>query len=331
MSIDCFVATYGDQVRDAYLRLLPEQHDANAKGKLDWKFGHRSAAPMAALASDGREIVGMSAYLPTDLSIDGTRCVAYQAIDSIVSEAARGKGAFTRLANTFSCSCETNRVDVVWGFPNENAAHPWFHKLCWTKLGTVPFLFKPLRAGYLLRKFRLPFDVPLSVLRDEKAPLITHLHDEADALWDRLSRRVGCSVVRDSAYLRWRLFNCPSAAYRVAGTGGRQLTGLVATHIAEKHGGRIGYVMEAIGDGDLAALLRSEMGYLREQDVEVVLAWCFPWSPNYAAFRAAGFHPLPNALRPTEIYFGARAYSARGQRALTPQAWYLSYLDSDTV
>lgn len=329
--VECFVAPFGDDVRRGYHALLPEQADVNAKGKLAWKFANGTDAALTAVARRGTEILGLSTYLPTALSIDGSRAKAYQAIDSIVSERARGSGIFTRLARTFSDDQASKSIDLVWGFPNANAAHPWFAKLQWTRLGTAPFLFKPLRAGYALRRFGLPIDFPLSAARNEGAPQISEFDDTASALGEQLSRSVGCMVVRDRDYLNWRLFRCPSATYRTVALKSREVTAFVSTHLTEKHGGRIGYVMEAMGDKELESLLRSELGYLRENGAEVVLAWCFPWSPNYSAYRAVGFYPLPDRFRPTEIHFGARAYSARGATALDARSWYLSYLDSDTV
>jgi hypothetical protein len=329
--VECIVQPFGHDIREGYSRLLPNQSGVNARGKLQWKFQNCSGDALAAVAKERDEVLGMSTYLPTALSIDVAPAKGYQAIDSIVSERARGKGIFTKLARTFSDDQERKGVDVVWGFPNANAAPAWFQKLQWTRLGTAPFLFKPLRAGYALRRFKLPLDFPLSALRDENAPQLREFDDSVNTLWQRLARETRCTVARDAQYLNWRLIRCPSATYRTVGLKQRDLTAFVSTHLAEKHGGYVGYIMEAAGGNELTALLRSEVGHLRERGAEVVLAWCFPWSPNYSAYRAAGFYSLPNALRPTEIHFGARAYSERGAAALDVRSWYLSYLDSDTV
>ena len=106
---------------------------------------------------------------------------------------------------------------------------------------------------------------------------------------------------------------------------------MVATREAAKHGGRIAYLMEAMGGPGLANLLQSELARLRDRGTELVLAWSFPWSPNYRTLRKCGFLPFPRALRPIEIWFGAKTYSRRGAEAADLNNWYLSYLDSDTI
>jgi hypothetical protein len=63
----------------------------------------------------------------------------------------------------------------------------------------------------------------------------------------------------------------------------------------------------------------------------VALAWCPKSAPNYAAFRKAGFVPVPPRLRPIEINFGARALHQRyAAAAANGASWYVSFLDSDT-
>ena len=89
--------------------------------------------------------------------------------------------------------------------------------------------------------------------------------------------------------------------------------------------------MEAMGGAALKGLLLSELGRLRERGVEVVLAWCFPWSPNYPTLRAAGFIPLPERVRPIRVWFGSRPHTKAAAGANEPGRWYLSYLDSDGV
>lgn len=222
--------------------------------------------------------------------------------------------------------------DLIWGFPNDNAAPAWFGKLGWTSHGQVPFLIKPLRAGYFLRKLRLGGDFPLTSGGDQSLEPISGVGDWADELWERFSTGVGCATTRYSAFLNHRLFGAPHAQqYRVVGETTANGGALVATREAEKHGGRIAYVMEAMGTSALRGVLESELSRLRDRGVELALAWAYPWSPNYSALRRSGFLPLPERIRPIRIWFGGCAMSQRSANALDPKKWYMSYLDSDTV
>lgn len=333
-SIGVSLEGLNQEVRRAYSELLPE-HARYGERFLDWRFGAAAGAGESFAVARGAagEIVGLSAYISASFLLGAQeRGHGLQAIDSIVAPSARGKGVFTKLAAAMSTSAGgAGRADLIWGFPNANAAPAWFNKLEWTRHGFVPFLIKPLRAGYILRRARLPIDFRLSLLADRGGPEASILDANAGEIWSRFAAgRISCAVDRTSAFLNWRLFEAPHRKYRVAYDPGPE-GALVASTVENKHGGRIAYVMEAIGGSKLRDLLAAELGKHVGQGAEVALSWCFPWSPNYRVYRSLGFYPLPPRLRPIEMHFGGRTYTPRALAAGDQKNWFLSYLDSDTV
>jgi GNAT superfamily N-acetyltransferase len=301
----------GPSLLAAYQELLPHQADAIVAGKLEWKFKHNPAGPgVAAVAEIDGRVVGINTFQAARFRVDGKDVVAHQSMDTIVAPDARGQGVFARLVQTYY---ERTDAAVVYGFPNENSAPAFFGKLGWTRYGTVPFLIKPIRSGYFLKRFGLPLDFSLSWPKED-ATL------RALSRFERFERYpTGCAAIRDAEYLNWRLFNHPSK-YEVLTNG----EGFVATHLADKHGGRIGYIMEALSAS--AQMINGAIARMHQPDA--VLAWCAPWSENYPVYRAAGFVPLPDRFRPISLAFGARNLRLR---TLEPRDWYISYLDSDTV
>lgn len=331
MDLTFEIRVIDEEIRLCYLSLLGNQAESIQSGMLDWKLKQGSSGTAQIVcAYEGGAIVGMSTNIPTRFKIGGMIGRAFQAIDSVVSPVARGKGVFTRLAHAFE-SAERSRADLIWGFPNANAAPIWFNKIGWVRHGYVPFLIKPLRSGYFSGRLGFSVDFSLSRLQNHNAPTCKRAEPWLDNLWSEFSSNLNCAVQRDRAYLEWRLFGAPDRTYRVAALPDNSGGALVASRLASKHGGRIGYLMEAMGGSVLKELLASEIGWLRENGAELVLAWCFPWSPNYRALRDLGFFPLPNALRPIEMHFGSKSLSARGSIGNNVENWYLSYLDSDTV
>lgn len=297
---------------------------------IEWTFGH-TAAPFAVARHEGA-IVGISGYIQSRMQFGQNTGTAVQAVDSFVSEAMRGKGIFTRLARAYDEHARRAGRDLVWGFPNDNAAPAWYGKLGWHRHGQVPFMIKPLRAGFFSRKLRLPIDFPLTFARDQHISAITEIGDWGDALWDMVAPKVGVGTIRDRAFLQHRLFDAPQAQhYRVVADTDHSTPALVATREADKHGGRIAYVMEALAGPSIQPMLMSELGRLASRGVEIALAWSFPWSPNYGVLRKAGFIPLPERLRPIRIWFGSTPKTVHAARANRSNQWYLSYLDSDTV
>ncbi len=336
MAIEYNVQKFDSKLEAAYDILLPEQTDLVAKGKLKWKYVDNPAASgLVSVGKDGEEIIGMIGFVPAKMKVGDRSAIGYQALDTVVSPAARGKFAFVRMGQAFYEKAP-KLVDFVYGFPNAAAARGWFSRLGWTHLGMAPFLVKPLRAGYVLKRFFPAWvDFPLSLIggKLDGVEKLDTFDASVDELWTKFSSAIGCGVVRDSRYLNWRLFQHPTAEYETWALRDSEgaIRSFVTTHVAHKHGGHIAYIMEAMGDETVGKLLRHVMGKLRRAKVEVVLAWCHQGSPNYSCYRKAGFFPYPERFRPIELHFGAKTLGDNMDAAVTPDSWYLSYLDSDTV
>jgi len=345
MPITYSVQPFGSEIISAYRRLFPESAADKAPEKLKWRFERGPHGPgLFAVARDDAdgEIVGMIALVATRLRMGANAQLAYQAIDTVVDPAYRGRGVFVGLGNAAQDS-SNHEGCILWGFPNANAAPGWFGKLGWQNFGTVPFMVRPLRTGYFFRKLLPIFariDFPL--VRRRRLPgdhrEIERFGDDADALWNASRTPDEIAVERDAAWLNWRLLDKPDAPYRSTGSydPNGALQALVSTCLLEKHGGRICYVMEAMSTQDkfasLSDLLREQVALAASQGAEVALAWCPPNAPNRTAYRRAGFLPLPGILRPVKIHFGGRALGPQAAAEVQDGSkWFISYLDSDTV
>lgn len=330
MDLSCDLAPFSDRVRDAYLELLPDQEQAVARGKLEWKFRDNPAgAGLIATASDGGRILGVNAFMASAFEVEDRPARGYQSMDTIVDPAARGMGVFARLVQ---CFYEKSDGALLYGFPNVKSSPGFFGKLGWSYFGPVPMLIRPLRAGYFLKriaKFMPDFPLPLLAPRSPEAKRIERFGDDAAQTWNRFSAGIGCAIRRDADYLNWRLADHPTERYDIlqAPDGA-----FVASVVSGKHGGRIGYLMEAIGGNEtLAPLIAASLHDMKSKRADAALAWCLPWSPNYAAYRKAGFYPFPARMRPITINFGARPLTSTAPAIGSPGRWYISYLDSDTV
>jgi hypothetical protein len=330
MEIDYDLVPYSDELRDAYLELLPEQELEVARGKLEWKFRNTPGGSGAiAVARDGERVLGLNGFMAARMRLGGEEALGYQSMDTIVSPAARGQGVFGKLIKTFY---ERTEGSLLYGFPNANSAPAFFGKLGWTRFSAVPMLVRPLRTGYFARKIAsfLP-NLPLPVLssRLRGAETITRFDADATEQWRRFSRGIGCAVERDADFLNWRTTAHPTERYAILRAPDGAFT---ITNVADKHGARIGYLMEAIGEeATLSRLIAEGLVRMRADGAELAFAWCLPWSPNYRAYRRAGFYPFPPRLRPIELSFGARALRSSSPAVTNPRDWYISYLDSDTA
>lgn len=338
--ISISLRVFDDSIRQAYRALFPDDPDKSVE-LLDWRFRRNPHGDAKfAVASKDDLIVGLIALVPTLLRAGSVEMRGYQAIDTVVHPSCRGCGLFVRMGK-LAQDPDAPGGEVLWGFPNANAAPGWYGRLGWTNLGQVPLLMRPLRSSFVLGrvhpKLRI-LDMPMIRGRTNSAELYTdgaQLSADFDKLWRHVATQFGIAVDRSGEWLRWRLMDKPGADYRCVGMKSGELEAFVAVKIADKHGGRLCYVMEALStperQRDLTELLLSEMAVAARSGAEVALAWCPKSAPNYRAYRKAGFLPVPPRLRPIEINFGARALRAESAAAAEPGTpWYLSFLDSDT-
>lgn len=338
--ISISIRDFDTSIEQAYRTLFPGDPDKSAE-LLNWRTRlNPHGRTRFVVASRGGDVVGMIALIPTRLR--NGPALGYQAVDTAVHPSCRGKGLFVKMGALAQDHAALGG-DVLWGFPNASASPGWYGRLGWTNFGSVPLLMRALRSGFVLGRLHsklTAIDVPLIRLHQSDAMVYAEgaeISADLDQLWQRVAPRFGIAVDRSGEWMRWRLFDKPGAAYRCVGmkSDSGKLEAFAAVKVASKHGGRLCYCMEAIGaperSAKLAQLLLSELSHAAREGAEVALAWCPKTAPNYAAYRKAGFLPLPPRMRPIEINFGARALVPQAAEAAAPRAnWYVSFLDSDT-
>jgi len=299
------------------------------------------------LAVSDDRIAAIYAVQPAFVRVRGDRMLAAQSVDTLVDSEFRGRGLFPKLAEAVYWRAREHDGAFVYGFPNANSAPGFFNKLGWRSLDPVPFLVKPLRTGFFASKLplgrwlrrlpdlRLPIGSPKLSATQELRP-ITELGPELGDLWERFAAEVTVAVDRSPQYLRWRLGK-PGERYECLGVfEGTELVAFCAHTTVDKHGGRIGYVIELLHDPGRretgTALVLESLRRMADDGADAVLAWGFGHSPNAYAYSKAGFLLLPERLRPIELHIGVRPLDESLTALLSDRRnWYISYCDSDTV
>ena len=332
---------FDQSIEKAYRTLFADDPDKSVQ-LLNWRSRSPHGPPRFVAANQGSSVAGMIALVPTRLCNAPGEGLGYQAIDTAVHPSFRGQGLFLEMGSLAQDPAAIG-ADILWGFPNANASPGWYGRLGWTNFGPVPLLARPLRSSFLLSRIHPRLRVlDLPLIRKGRRTLNAYesparLSADFEGLWRRVSAIYGIAVDRGGDWMRWRLIDKPGADYRCVGMTGTdgELDAFVAVKVVDKHGGRLCYVMEAISTpgctDELGRMLLAELGLAARQGAEVALAWCPRGAPNYAAYRKAGFVPIPARMRPIEINFGARALCEEVAAAAASGAnWYVSFLDSDT-
>jgi hypothetical protein len=346
--IEIEVKSFDDQLEDAYRQLLPEQRNENAMGKLQWRFCEgKFSKSVFSVAKDKvtGAVVGMNAFLATEMKIfDNLNATGYQSMDTVVLPEYRRCGLFTKLINAFYDESQNLSASLIYGFPNNKSGPGLFNKLMWTRFSFPPFLVKPLRAGYFVQKFfgkKLSFcDFPLSFVRqsDHSHSIIINNFDERfDRFWAKLLPSFSCVVHRDSKFLNWRLSSHPTTKYttKAVVSDDGEIRAFITYVSKDKHGGKIGYLMEALSlpgsEKDLSMLIRNMIAEFNILKHDAILAWSSPTSPSFNVLKNMSFFVLPEKLAPIKLSFGARLLANIHAQNIKYEDWYISYLDSDTV
>jgi hypothetical protein len=278
--------------------------------------------------------------------IGKTKVVGSQSLDTITDFEYRGKGWFTKLANSVYRKLIDDNVSLVYGFPNGKSVYGFVNKLEWDILDPVPFLIKPLRSKYFTNKFLFLRFLPnvnlyfTTSIKERDFTLIEEMvfPKEVNYLWHEFSQDILISVDRNKDYLDWRYINKPGENYKIVNCydSNKNYKGFIVFCIKDKHDGKIGYIMELIYDLKFpkvgTILLKYANTYLQSQNADCILSWCMEHSPNYSVFKKELFFTMPARLRPIELHFGVRSLGAISKGVINNRAnWYISYSDSDTV
>ena len=290
-------------------------------------------------------LAAIYAVFPVYLRAAGQRVLALQSLNTLTDVAYRGQGLFVRMAKALYARATEAGAQIVYGFPNGNSVHGFLKHLEWNSLGPLPLLVRPLRLGYVLRKFGAHtlagiLDVPLTLSRAPKLKpnfafrTVQIIDTEFDRLWNAFAGTVGFAVDRDSSYLTWRLQR-PGEQYETFALYENSVAiGLCIIGTTKGTDKKpVGKLMEHfyLPSHEFASdlLVAEAIHRLGQKGCSVVWAWNCKHSKNHAALRKAKFFTPPAKSEGDVIHVGARA--------LTPLAgisdrsqWYISLLDSDT-
>jgi hypothetical protein len=299
-----------------------------------------------AVDQDKNKTAAIYAVFPTKFKIGDVTSKGTQSLDTITDIDYRGKGLFITLAKDVYQKASDNDVALVYGFPNGNSIHGFEKKLEWKVLDPVPFLIKPLKSSYFIKKFSflsfLPnFNLSLTKYsKDKNYNIVEGLEfpEAVNSVWKSFSENIKVAVQRDKSYLDWRYIQKPFENYKIAHCYDKseQYLGFIVYTVKGKHGGKIAYIMEMIYDlkhpKASNKLLEYAISEIRKEQADCILSWCMNHSPSAKTYKKHFFISMPERFRPIELHFGVRSFKKQWDEIIIDRDnWYLSYSDSDTV
>ncbi len=343
-----YISLRGDNLED-YTSCFSENGGTKNKQNIIWQFfKNKLPNDFTIIARDDakQRTAGIYAISTVVFQIGNKDFLAAQSLDTITDINYRGKGLFTHLANLVYEKGKQEKLELVYGFPNGNSIHGFTKKLEWENHDPLPFLIKPLNTKYFSSKISYLRWIP-----NLKLPLLERkinykyrlledfsFSEDVNQVWAIFSKHFSVSIKRDQSYLTWRYLQKPNENYRIIHSydEDNKYIGFVVFCVKEKHNGKIGYIMELIYDPLIPRVGEELLGFavkqIKKDEADVILSWCFSFSPNYKSYKKNGFFKIPEKLKPIELHFGYRLLSSTNAKLLSKREnWYLSYSDSDTV
>jgi GNAT superfamily N-acetyltransferase len=316
-----------------------------------WLFreGPVGPCPRSVAELDGR-MVAHAGVAVLRFQIAGGEGLAGYSVGAMTDPAVRGRGLFVRTAEHLYQRLAQSGFALVAGFSNARSARLHTQQLGRTPIRPFPWcvrVLRPVGAGLAI------VGVGRSASRTE-APLAEWPSSSAssgvrvepcspddpriDAVWEQARREIVVGAVRDAAYARWRYASRPDAGYRagLALREGRPV-GWAVARLLPLRGLRAAFLLDLLADPEDraagTALLDAIDVWARAAGAHVVSAL----RPGHGAVRALlarrHYLPIPERLHPQTIRFSVKGFGrfASEPRLTSPEAWWLSWGDTDVV
>lgn len=246
----------------------------------DWKYSNNpQGTPILLVAEEDTMIVGLRAFWPRIILLDGERLLAHQAVDTAVHPNYRGQGLFTSLTKAGLVLLRENGSIGVYNFPNPQSA-PGYLKLGWKQFGRFRWWIRGIPSSG--RDKAIDWD---------KASLTADSKPKTAQCKNRFSR--------DSDYVRWRYLNHPYNHYSLWDLGTAAGERLYAvTHIVRRKVIPVQMIIDIIGhipDSEDApkALLRALIKNLRIEPFKTLCVQERSLGCGTKELMGHGFVPVP--------------------------------------
>lgn len=267
-----------------------------------------------------------------------------------VSEAARGKGVFKKLADFANAELLKCGVNFIYTFPNEKSIHTFLKYNGYKKIETFSTFLLPIKSGQILAsKFTfLKLHKPIGALADfvykvKLAPKNNaysvfkeeKLSEEMVQLFLQFNSKFKNTLTRDFAYMHWRFEKkTHGKAYFFTAKKANKLVALAVISIEELLGSKAAVVLDFACESPQAfAQLFTNVKRNAAQYFDEKPAFFFTSvsNSNNALFKASGFLKIPEKLNPRALHLLGKNVSENEKEVLAPESWNFTLSEWDVL
>jgi len=314
-----------------------------------WKFKQLpSPVENVWLAMAHDQPISQHPGLPVRYRFPGGEQTAMVLVDIMTDPTFQRQGILTKLGQFTYDTWREAGIPFIVALPNER----WGSRtraLGWQVIFPLQWLIRPLRPEVdLARRLKMKRVSRLTLLStiwnafwQQKIPSdptvqirpVNRAEPAFDILWQACAAEHPISVVRDSAWIRWRYLTPPAFAYHMllAERSG-QPVGYLVYRLAETAGAKLGFIADLFTPraeaGARQALINHAVALLYRSGAKSVLTLAVPGTWLHVAFKQAGFILSKGAF---EVQLNPLASDLPLEIFRNPQHWYLTGGDFDVI
>ena len=308
---------YEERDREALVSLLERGfHYANAADRLHSVYEMNPAGPALVSVAEERSsgsVVAAYAVFPFRLVIEGKSVMVGQRGDLIVEKRCRGQGIFKALRPHAESQSREAGMAFTFSMPNP-AAWAGHRRMGCVEVGRLVTMLVPIDAAAIARDF-LP-DNALGKLashvlgavgslvwrearhtpsREYSCSSVTHFDERFDDLWQKALGLRDIMIVRDSAYLQWRLSVPGRDQWALSIERGGRPVGYAVVRKRSDGVAEIKDLLAAPNEHATETLIHAVVARAREEGMIGVIFQSLEGSPYFESFRSCGFRFMPRA------------------------------------
>jgi hypothetical protein len=321
-----------------------------------WEFTKNPFGFKAFVAQENQKIVGYLGAINRRIIIIGNEFLASMEVDGMTHPEYGRQGIFVGLGKRLLSESKEDGMDIVYGFPNENAL-PGHRKMQCVKLSSLHIMIKPVNYNNISKKMfsnsvvrffanltgKLTFKLfyrPKKHHLDNEVVIktIEEFDPRFDEFWKKAQNNHNIILKRDSKYLNWRYIKSPEIEYKIfaAEKDNRVLAWMVVRTLDrfDLKNGAIVDMLALPGCEDIVcAMTLKAVGYLKQKNVDLIAVSIPRSSIYYGILKKCGFMNCPKKLNPKEEPFIIYPLSKNSNTDYVKNAanWYITWGDTDVV
>lgn len=329
--------------------LHAEKYDLN---KWRWKYyTMRYAEPRIYICKEGEQIIGYYHCPVYRGTVDGTAKKFAMVQDVGMSEAARGKGVFSKLATFATNDLKNSNINLIYTFPNDKSINTFIKYNGYSKIQTLSTLVLPVKfANIIAAKIKLMgIEILIGAVLDGiysfKTPSLKNkfnikleekITPQIVEVFLDFEKRFKNTLTRDYDYLHWRFEQKPHGKhYFFSASDSEKIVAVAIISIEDLLGSKAAVVIDFAvlknNDEAFAELINNiRKNYKKYFDEPIGMIYTSTISNNEMLFKKAGFLIVPEKLNPRPLNLLGNNVSEHAN-VLNAQNWNITLSEWDVL